>query len=67
MTEIICEFCEGVPATHFYRNYLGPHAACEECFQGIVIPRSYGFGSQVKEIDVEEYVEDRVIDEIMEN
>ena len=61
MTEIICEICHVHPAERYYRNYVGPHAVCNNCFHDFVRTK--------KEIRIdcykEEYVEDRVIDEIM--
>lgn len=67
MTDIICDICECASATKFYRNYLGPHAICDDCFYSIVKPRAAKNKYTPLMIDKEEYVEDRVIDEIMGN
>lgn len=59
--KIMCERCEVEPATKFYRNYLGPHAVCDDCHEFVDRVSHKTISSSA-----DEYLEEVVIDQIME-
>ncbi len=62
---ILCEICEYAVVSRYYRDYRGPHAICDDCFDIIVRPKLNHYYS-ILESNEEEYLEEVVIDRIME-
>jgi hypothetical protein len=62
---VICEKCEYEPAVHFYRNYRGPHAVCDVCYREFVRSIKERGVFQVYPSSKEAYVEEVLIDEVM--
>jgi len=59
---IYCDVCEAQPATMLFRSWRGPRAFCELCFSHKSEPKE----ELVIPMTKEEYVEEHVIDKIME-
>jgi hypothetical protein len=61
--KVLCEKCEGNKATMFYRNYVGPHAVCRDCYYRFVRPKMKY--EKMVPSSKNEYIEEVVVDQIM--